>query len=220
MIRWYRYVRHADRPSYEAAGWVFAADLGPTHGQWSVLMEINLPAFTGKAAPNSPSLEKTKFGRLTVMGRAPNVRPKFSAWHCLCECGVVATVEGQRLVSGKTRSCGCLQEETRRSAKGRVRHGMSRTPTHNTWGGMKQRCENPASPRWADWGGRGIRVCDRWQSFDLFLADMGEKPRGRSLDRINNNGNYEPGNCRWATAKEQAANRRSRAIKQGEGEPS
>lgn len=91
-------------------------------------------------------------------------------------------------------------------------HGLAKTPTHNSWCSMKSRCNNPKSRQWKWYGGRGIKVCDRWAKFENFLADMGVRPEGTTLDRIDTNGNYEPGNCRWATHLVQQNNRRKRTI--------
>lgn len=88
------------------------------------------------------------------------------------------------------------------------RHGLRETPTYRSWTSMISRCGNPNNVSWAHYGGRGITICDAWRTFLGFLADMGERPEGKTLDRINNDGNYEPGNCRWATASEQSRNRR------------
>lgn len=148
-----------------------------------------------------------RYGRLVVQSHA-GVKKQKHYWNCLCDCGSTHVTNTNSLTQGHTQSCGCLQAEV--MARGNVVHGLSRTPAYTAWLNIRARCENEASPSYKNYGGRGIRVCDRWQSFDNFFADMGQPPSAQhSIERLNNNGNYEPDNCIWATRYQQSRNRRN-----------
>lgn len=150
-----------------------------------------------------------RFGRLVVLAYAASKRNR-RTWTCRCDCGRGAVVSSDALRGGRTVSCGCRQASVLGDST--RTHGGSRTPVHRVWNTMKYRCYNPNSPEYPYYGGRGIQVCERWQnSFAAFRSDMGPRPAGGSIDRIDPDGNYEPGNCRWATQREQVRN--SRAAK-------
>lgn len=154
-----------------------------------------------------PQLVGKTFGRLTVLARDGSVKGH-SKWLCRCACGTEYRVLAVNLIHGRTRSCGCYFRETRgRAAR---RHGQSNTREHNIWCGVRRRCLDPRHKTFAHYGAKGVTVCDRWRdSFAAFILDMGPAPPGTSIDRIDNAKGYEPGNCRWATIFEQAANKRN-----------
>jgi len=150
------------------------------------------------------------FGKLIVLRQEDSMgvgRKTRSRWLCLCQCGEKSTVNGSNLRFGITKSCGCLVVES--VSKSSFKHGHSKSPTYIAWQSMKWRCSNRKATDYKDYGGRGIKVCDRWKnSFESFLEDMGEKPSKRfSIDRIDNNGDYKPFNCKWSTQIDQQNNR-------------
>ena len=162
------------------------------------------------------SIAGRRFGRLVVVQRHASTG-KNSRWECRCDCGNPTVVFGANLRRGMTSSCGCLEREARATGPNRT-HGACGTPTYGVWAGMLSRCNQPKNSAWKYYGGRGIKVCERWSGpmgFANFLADVGERPSSNlSIDRFpDNNGNYEPGNVRWATTQQQAMNKRHSMIR-------
>lgn len=148
-----------------------------------------------------------RFGRWTVLRRYASEQAH-ARWLCVCDCGTERDVSGATLRVGQSTSCGCFVSEL--NVLNKSTHGMYGTRTYRIWQTMKRRCHSPNSTGYANYGLRGITVCQRWRDgFANFLADMGEAPVDLSIDRINPNGNYEPANCRWATDLEQQGNKRS-----------
>lgn len=152
-----------------------------------------------------------KYGRVIALRRA-GVSCGGVTWHCLCDCGREFITSSNSLRRGKTKSCGCYQSEQTSDANRRHGHSTrihNQTRTYRIWGAMHNRCRNPSNISYRWYGAMGVKVCDRWKDFRNFLADMGEAPLKLSIDRFPDSwGDYEPGNCRWATSLEQRHNRR------------
>ena len=154
--------------------------------------------------PAPLDLAKRRFGRLVVIERHPDRRGDKVQWVCKCDCGCEVLATTQHLRYGAVKSCGCLME-------GR-KHGRVGTAAYGSWYAMIQRCENPNHISASNYSGRGIKVCKEWHNFKSFYSDMGDPPPNFTLDRRDNNGNYTPDNCRWASPTTQARNARSNKL--------
>lgn len=150
------------------------------------------------------------FGRLTATSPSHKTKRRQWHWNCICGCGASCIAASTNLGSGATKSCGCLNKEVATARA--TTHGRTGTPIYHTWVSMRDRCNNSNNKRYPAYGGRGITVCERWSSFENFYEDMGERPKGKTLDRKDNNGNYEKDNCRWATKVEQSRNQRTNKM--------
>ena len=155
-------------------------------------------------------LTNQRFGRLTVIEEAGR-RGGEVTWRCQCDCGREKIISGKSIRLGRTKSCGCLQKDT--ISQIATKHGQSKTALHSIWKSMLDRCNNQNNPAYPNYGGRGIKVCERWHSFENFYEDIGKyKQKGLTLDRKDTNGHYEPINCRWATPRQQSENKNAKGY--------
>lgn len=159
------------------------------------------------------NLTEQRFGRLTVIAEAPRLRPRVRRWECVCDCGKTKIVNQADLRNGNTRSCGCLQAQHRANVAQialKTRNGFTNHPLFVTWRNMMDRCYKTSDRSYKNYGGRGITVCERWHQVENFIADMGAKPFPKAtLERKNNDGNYCPENCIWASRTTQTRNKRN-----------
>jgi hypothetical protein len=167
------------------------------------------------------NMSNKKFGRLTVIERDIENTSNFIKWICICDCGNTKSIDGSNLRRGTVVSCGCFNSE--KTSKKMTTHGYSRAggakqATYKIWSAMLQRCNNPNCNKFKRYGGRGITVCREWYTFENFITDLGERPNGLSLERVDNNGNYCKENCKWASPITQAHNRENNRLISFQGE--
>lgn len=169
---------------------------------------------SAKSMGNSIDITGNKYGRALVISYS-HYEKRNAYWNCICDCGKSFKTTGKGLRAGSTQSCGCLAKERRAAgvSKAKTTHGGTKNGkdrrTYRIWTNMKSRCSNPNFDSYKWYGGRGIKVCEKWKSYAEFLADMGDAPEGMTIDRLDGDKDYEPGNCRWSTWTEQQNNRRN-----------
>lgn len=217
-VRFGRLIAHRDvgRDSHNNILWECGCDCGNTKAVPSQYLQSGTTTSCGCLQKELASqrrlvdLSGKKFGSLLVLSRAENSPYGRAKWNVLCDCGEEKAIIGQSLTSGKTTSCGCHRRKA--NSVNNTTHGMTKSPEYRAWASMIARCRNEGATGYHDYGARGITVCERWiGSFETFFADMGPRPStNHSLDRFPDvNGNYEPGNVRWATKEEQERNKRN-----------
>lgn len=217
-------IERSGKNKHGAAMWRCACSCGGEHiAAGSLLLNGNVRSCGCLRAdamrlrkPPIKDLAGKVFGRLTAVRHVSTNKHGQAVWLCQCSCGNAHEVVSQSLVLGHTTSCGCLRHDT--PAHNRV-HNMSRTPLFGVWAMMLSRCGNQNAKAYKDYGGRGIKVCDRWQFFENFHAAMGDRPTPKhQIDRIDNEGPYSPENCRWALREQQAKNKRNTRLLTANGE--
>jgi len=160
--------------------------------------------------PKFIDLTGKKFNKLTPINCVGKDKHGNYLWLCKCDCGNEKIIPGNKIRNGNNKACGCLSKEgLKLGSLANITHGQTHAPIYNIWNGMNQRCGNPNNTSYKNYGGRGIKVCKRWLKFENFYKDVGDPPKGKSLDRINNNEGYFPNNWRWATRKQQNNNKRN-----------
>jgi hypothetical protein len=190
-----------------AAAWNCECDCGTTTTVIANSLRRGLTKSCGNHLPSKTAdIEGQRFGMWTVKEFVEVDNHRMAKWKCICDCGNVGIVSTNSLRTNNSTNCGCRQATT--TCLQFTKHGKYKTAEYQAWASMKQRCNNKKNPQYPNYGGRGIKVCEQWNTFETFYSDMGKRPDGLSIDRINNDGDYEPSNCRWATIIEQNNNQR------------